>query len=41
MLIMCTLGCTGGSIMAGLGWYSAAHKGEWCHILLDHVLIIL
>jgi len=28
MLIMCTLGCTGGSVMAGLGWYSALHKDE-------------
>lgn len=41
MLIMCTLGCTGGSIMAGFGWYSALHKGEWRRILPDHVLIIL
>jgi hypothetical protein len=40
VLSMSILGCTGGSVMAGLGWDSAVHKGEWRFILLYHVLII-
>jgi hypothetical protein len=40
MLIVSMLGCIGGSIMAGFGWDSAVHKGQWRPILLYHVLII-
>jgi hypothetical protein len=40
VLVMSILGCTGGSVMAGLGWDSATHKGKWRLILVYHVLII-
>jgi len=40
VFIMSILGCTGGAVMAGLGWYSAVHKGKWHLILLYHVLIV-
>jgi hypothetical protein len=36
VLVMSILGCIGGSIMAGLGWDSAVHKGKWRLILLYH-----
>ena len=39
VFIMSILGCIGGSVMAGLGWDSAVHKGEWRIVLLYHVLI--
>jgi hypothetical protein len=40
VFIMSILGCTGGSVMASLGWDSAVHKGKWHPIHLYHVLII-
>jgi hypothetical protein len=40
VLTMSILGCIGGSVMAGLGWDSAVHKGKWHLILLYYVLII-
>ncbi len=40
VFIMSLLGCIGGSVMAGLGWYSTVHKGKWRLIFLYYLLII-
>jgi hypothetical protein len=37
VITLSILGCVGGSVMAGLGWDSALHKGEWRRILLGPV----